>query len=41
MPLVNASRLWIPEMDQMIEIMHFSVSIFVMGVFGTSSLDAT
>jgi hypothetical protein len=24
----------------MIEIMHFSVSIFVMGVSGTSSLDA-
>jgi hypothetical protein len=24
-PLVNASRLWIPEMDQIIEIMNFSV----------------
>jgi hypothetical protein len=28
-------------MDQMIEIMHFTVSIFVMGVSSISSLDAT
>jgi hypothetical protein len=27
-------------MDQIIEIRHFSVLIFVMGVSGTSSLDA-
>jgi hypothetical protein len=40
MPLVNASRLWIPETDEMIEIMQFSVIIFVMGVSGPSSLDA-
>jgi hypothetical protein len=26
-PLVNANRLWIPEMGQMIEIKHFSIPI--------------
>jgi hypothetical protein len=40
MLLLNARRFLIPEMDQMIEIMHFSVSIVVMRVFGTPSLDA-
>jgi hypothetical protein len=39
-PLANASRLWIPEMDQMTEIMHFSVAIVVMDLCGTPSLDA-
>jgi hypothetical protein len=39
--LVNANGLWISEMHQMIEIMHFSISIFVMGVSDTSSLGAT
>jgi hypothetical protein len=42
--LVNAGKLWIPEMDrmnQMIEIMHLAVSIFAMDVSGTLSLDAT
>jgi hypothetical protein len=39
--LINASELWIAEMDQMIEIMPFSVSIFVMGVSRTLSLNAT
>jgi hypothetical protein len=38
--LVNASRLWIPKMYQIIEIMHFSMPIVVMGVSGISSLDA-
>jgi hypothetical protein len=34
MPLVNASRLAIPERDQMIEIMHFSTSNFIARVSG-------
>jgi hypothetical protein len=38
--LVNANRLWIPEMEEMIEIMHFSMSIFVVNVSRASSLDA-
>jgi hypothetical protein len=36
----KANRLWIPEMNQMIEIMHFLVSFVVIGVSGTSFLDA-
>jgi hypothetical protein len=38
--LVNASRRWSPEMDQIIEIMRFSLPIVVMGGSATSSLDA-
>jgi hypothetical protein len=38
--LVNASGLWIPEINQMIEIIHFSVPVVVIGVSGTSSLGA-
>jgi hypothetical protein len=37
--LANASGLSIPEMGQMIKIMRFSLSMFVIGVSGTSSLD--
>jgi hypothetical protein len=39
MPLVNVSGLWIPEMEQIIEIMRFSGSIFLMDDSGTSALD--